>query len=390
MTGGAETVALGWLQDTLLALLRTPTGVPPGETEVRPGDPAILAAVEGTLLPMVESLGPDEVRRSAEGDVAAPFGPPSHDGLLIQTYVVSQHGNLMDDPHAGRIVDGSAYGLNGPCAVGQGANQNKGPMAAALSAVRQLRGLSRPVWVTLNTEGRSSHGGSMRILDELGVTASWGILSIGTDLRVSLGNRGRADVIVTVAGQTCHSSQPWLGTNPIERAADVVTALRTTPLPEAHPELGPASATPYQLVCHPVAPHTIPAQARVVVDRRLLPGETVTAAVRGLRAHLRAAIGDEITVDEGTWMLPAVVDASAPVVDLLRQGVAATGRDGATFWSLNAFDAGYACAKGIPSVMFGPGRRSFAKGVTAAEVVALDDCAAAAEALHRTAVALCA
>lgn len=389
MTAEPGTVDLGWLRDALLELLRTPTGVPSGQTEVLPGDAAILAAVDGTILPLVESLGPEEVRRSDAGDVAARFGPPGDDGLLVQTYVVSQHGNLMDDPHAGRVVDGSAYGLDGPCAVGQGANQNKGPMAAALSAVRELRALSRPVWLTLNTEGRSSHGGSMRILDGLEVGASWGVVSIGTDLRVSLGNRGRVDVLVTVPGESCHSSQPWLGSNPIERAADVVRALRTAPLPEAHPELGPASATPYQLVCHPVAPHTIPEQARVIVDRRLLPGETVNAAVGGLRAHLQAEVDDEVDVDEGAWMLPAVVDAAAPVVDHLRQGLAATGRERATFWSLNAFDAGYACAKGIPSVMFGPGRRSFAKGVTAAEVVALDDCAAAAEALRRTAVALC-
>lgn len=389
MTAGPGTVDVGWLQDVLLELLRTPTGVPPGTTEVLPGDAGILAAVNDTILPMVESLGPEEVRRSDAGDVAARFGPPGDDGLLVQTYVVSQHGNLMEDPHAGRVVDGSAYGLEGPCAVGQGANQNKGPMAAALSAVRGLRDLARPVWLTLNTEGRSSHGGSMRILDGLEVRASWGIVSIGTDLSVSLGNRGRADVLVTVRGESCHSSQPWLGDNPIERAADVVTALRTAPLPEAHPELGPASATPYQVVCHPVAPHTIPEQARVVVDRRLLPGETVASAVDGLRIHLQATVGDEVAVDEGAWMLPAVVDAAAPVVDLLCQGVAATGRAGATFWSLNAFDAGYACAKGIPTVMFGPGRRSFAKDVTAAEVVTLHDCAAAAETLRRTAVALC-
>jgi acetylornithine deacetylase/succinyl-diaminopimelate desuccinylase-like protein len=379
-----------WLEETLLALLRTPSSVPAGATEVEPGDPAIVRAVEDVVLPLIEALQPDEIRRHPSGDVAARFGPDREDGLLLQTYIVSQHGNLMDDPHAGQIVDGASLGLSGPTAVGQGANQNKGPMASALTALRQVpRDLSRPVWLAVNTEGKSSHGGSRRIIDDLGVRAAWGIVSIGTDLGVSIGNRGRVDVVVTVPGASCHSSQPWLGSNPIEGAADVVTALRTAPLPQPHDHLGPSSATPYQVAVHPVAPHTIPSEARVVVDRRVLPGEEVATAVRQLKEHLQASVDADIEVREGVSMLPAAVAEDAPVVEALRSSVQAAGRPSPAFWSLNTFDAGYACAKGIPTCMFGPGKRSFAKGVTAAEAVTIEDCSIAAAALHDTVVALC-
>lgn len=392
MTPPLDEHELAWLEATLLRLLRTDTGVPHGQTEVLPGDPLIKAAVDEVIRPLVEELRPDEVRRHADGDLLARFGPPGDDGVLVQTYVVSQHGNLMDDPHGARITDGAPYGLDGPCAVGQGANQNKGPMAAVLSALRGLpRDLSRPVWLAVNTEGRSSHGGSRRILDELGARAAWGIVSIGTDLGVSLGNRGRVDVLVTVSGESCHSSQPWLGRNPIEGAADVVAALRTAPLPPPHPELGPAAATPYQLAVHPIAPHTIPSEARVVIDRRVLPGEDAAHVVTELRAHLAASVQAELVVEEGVSMLPAAVAEHAPVVAVLRAAAArASGRPSPAFWSLNTFDAGYACARGIPTCMFGPGKRSFAKGVTAAEVVALHDCAAAAAALRATFTELCA
>ena len=387
---GLPAVDQQWLEEVLLVLLRTPTGVPAGSTEVQPGDPGIVTAVDDVVVPLLESLEPDEVRRHANGDVAARFGPPGEAGLLVQTYIVSQHGNLMEDPHAARIVDGVDLGLSGPTAVGQGANQNKGPMAAVLAAVKALpRQLRQPVWVAVNTEGRSSHGGSRRIIDDLGIRAAWGIVSIGTDLAVSVGNRGRVDIVVTVPGQSCHSSQPWLGRNPIEGAADVVTALRTAPLPPPHPELGGSSATPYQIAVHPVAPHTIPAQARVIVDRRILPGEDIAEAVTGLRAHLLDIAGLDVVVDEDVSMLPAVVDENSPVVAALRKGVEATGRSSSAFWSLNTFDAGYACSQGIATCMFGPGKRSFSKGVTAAEAVTLDDCAAAAEALRSTFLDLC-
>jgi acetylornithine deacetylase/succinyl-diaminopimelate desuccinylase-like protein len=350
--------------------------------------------VDEVVGPWIEALRPDELRRHDAGDLAARFGPPGDDGLLLQTYIVSQHANLMEDPQAARIVEGAEHGLPaGPHAVGQGATQNKGPMAAALAAVRaRPDALARPLWLAVNTEGKSSHGGSMRILDDLGVTAAAGIVAFGTDLRVSVGNRGRVDVEVTVRGASSHSSQPWLGTNPIEGAADVVRALRTLETTDPHPELGPATATPYQLACFPVAPHTIPERARIVVDRRLLPGEDGDAAVEQLRTHLNAEVpGAELDVGRGVSMLPATVAEDAPVVAALLEGIRrATGEPGETFWSLNAFDAGYACAKGVATPMFGPGKRGFAgAGLMGADLVALADCVSAAAAIHHAIVTLC-
>ncbi len=375
-----------WLQEVLVELLRTPTQVPLGDTEIQPGDPRIVEAVDKVVLPRIEELSPSEIRRHPQGDVAARFGPPGDDGVLLQTYVVSQHANLMEDPHSGRIVDGTPYGFDGPCALGQGATQNKGPMASALAAVRALpqEELHRPIWLTVNTEGKSSHGGSRRIIEELGVSTAFGILAFGTDLRVSLGNRGRIDVEVRVVGSSCHSSQPWLGSNPIQGAADAIQALRSVSLPDAHPELGPASATPYQLACSPLAPHTIPSEARITVDRRLLPGETPQSAVDAIRLNLQNSLKEvELDVVPGEFMLPAVVDPASPVVRALLHGIEkTTERFGQTFWSPNTFDAGYPCSRGIRTVMFGPGKRSFSgNGLIGTDAVSIADCNIAAKAM---------
>lgn len=380
-----------WIESFLLELLRTPTEVPQGETEIEPGDPRIVRAVREVLRPEIHSLEPDEVREHELGDVAARFGPEGDDGVVVQTYVVSQHANLMEDPHDARIVDGEPHGLSGPCAVGQGATQNKGPMASALGAVRALgRDLARPVWLTVNTEGRSSHGGSQRILEDLGVRANFGIVAFGTDLRISLGNRGRVDVEITVRGESSHSSQPWLGSNPLEGAADVIRALRELPTREEHPTLGPATAVPYQLRPHPVAPHTIPDHARITVDRRLLPGERPEDVVAGIREHLGSLSGLKLDVEEGVSMLPAVVEETSPVVQALLEGIDRAGRAAETFWSLNAFDAGYACARGIPTPMFGPGKRAFAGGgLVGTDLVPVADCVAGAEAIAHALEALC-
>ncbi|MCU0856677.1 MAG: M20/M25/M40 family metallo-hydrolase [Rhodobacteraceae bacterium] len=380
-----------WMRDVVVEVLRAPSQVPPGQTEIRPGDPAIAAVVSDVVLPRIEELGPDEIRRHPDGDVAARFGPKGDGGLLLQTYIVSQHANMMEPGKAGTVIPG-----DGPLkatVLGQGASQNKGAMAAALTALRSLPGdLDHPVWLTVNTEGKSSHDGSRRILDDLGVTAAAGILMTGTDLRVSLGNRGRVDVNLTVEGKSSHSSQPWLGANPIEVAADVVHRLRTLPLPERHPVFGPVSATPYQFACHPVSPHTIPAEVRLVIDRRLLPGESPDGAVDDLRSHLTAALPDaRLRIETGEVMLPALVPDDAPVVMALRDGLKARGRTGdLTMWSMNTFDAGYACSKGIPTVMFGPGRRQFTGSeMLGDDFVSLGDMWTAVEVLRGAIGSLC-
>lgn len=379
-----------WMEDVLVEVLSSDTQVPLGETEIGPGDPKIKQALQEVILPRVEELHPDEVRQHPMGDLAIRFGPPGEDGLLIQTYIVSQHANLMD-ARGGAMVDGSKYGLEGRCAMGQGASQNKGPLAAAFAALKTLPTLRKPVWLGVNTEGRSSHGGSMRLLDDLGLHAANGVVAFGTDLRISLGNRGRADILITIAGKSSHSSQPWLGSNPIEGAADVVAALRSLPVPEPHPELGPVTVTPYQLQCSPVAPHTLPEQARVVVDRRLLPEERTEDVVEAIRVHLSALLIENVDVQTGACMLPAAVEEDAQVVRALRKGSRATsGIEAETFWSLNAFDAGYACSRGIPTPMFGPGKRKFAgKGLVGADLVSVADCATAASTLAFAARELC-
>lgn len=374
-----------WLRDTLHTLLTTDTGVPAGEFEVQPGDPRIVRAVDDVLLPLLTELRPDEVRRHPLGDVAVRFGPDTPDGLLVQTYAVSQHGE------PGEPVVVTDDGGRGTVVAGRGASQNKGPMAAAFAAVRARPDrLRRPVWLAVNTEGRSSHGGSRRIIDDLAVRAAGAVLATGTDLAVSLGNRGRVDVLVTARGEPHHSSRPGRDRNPLDVAADVIAALRTLPVPPPHPELGPALVTPYRVTADPVAPHTVPATVEVTVDHRLLPGGSPEVAVEAVRRHLREAGGLDVDVGAGPWMLPAAVAPDDAVVRALGAGVrTATGREPVLRWSSNTFDAGYGCARNIPTCMFGPGRRELDAGVTAPESVSVADCRAAARALVDAVTALC-
>ena len=118
-------------------LLRTDTNVPAGQTEIAPGDPKIVEAVDRVVDPALISLRPDGLWRSDEGDLLARFGPPVKGGLLLQTYVVAQHANLSDAGARGLIADGSSHGIAGPAGVGSRSHPDQ------RSDGRSVRGCSR-------------------------------------------------------------------------------------------------------------------------------------------------------------------------------------------------------------------------------------------------------
>ena len=205
------------------------------------------------------------------------------------------------------------------------------------------------------------------------------VLVVGTGNQISLGNRGRVDVVVKVEGRATHSSAAGPGDNPIPLVAEVLRRLEAVPAQEAaHPQLGSASLVSYRLQCGPVAPHTIPAWCELVLDRRILPGEEPDAAVAEIEDALT---GLPVTVTRAATMLPALVDPSSTVVTALQTGArTAIGRPLETLYRRDTFDAGYPCALGVPTVMCGPSTSDFGGhgvlGEDAVDPAALRDAAA--------------
>jgi acetylornithine deacetylase len=168
----------------------------------------------------------------------------------------------------------------------------------------------------------------------------------------------------------------------------VLDRLAAIALPPPHPHLGDASMTPFAIRSEPIAPHTIPAIVEVSVDRRLLPGESPQAAVAAVAAALRSIRGVEVF--GGRFMLPADVEPDDTIIAALTDGLHAAGRAAEVTVSAHTFDAGYACDRGMPTPMFGPGRRQFGAALLAPEEVLVDDCSAAGVALATAVDRLCA
>ena len=351
-----------YLIQTLERLARVPAEVPMGpEVFIEPDDPKLVHYVQRVLRPELSAIGAYDLIDAPGNQIIARYGEGASDAtLLVQVYTPVQHHNLMAEPWSGKIARATQWGHDEPCLFGQGVTQNKSHQAIALAILKLLHAqnvrLAGTLYVAINNEGRSSHTCSEVILGALGTKPDFALLLTATGERISLGNRGRVDVNVTLRGKAVHSSVPDTGLSAIDGAYEVVSRLKGMKLPGSHPHLGNRHVIPYQVTFEPLAPHTLPEVARIRVDRRLLPGDDPAEATE----EVRQAIGDmtpyEVTVEQGNHMWPALVEPGHHGVRSLAEAHAAIhGAAPNTFYGQGTFDAGGPCVAGVPAVMYGVG-----------------------------------
>jgi len=351
-----------YLVDILSSLAKVPTDVPLGfDTLMEPDDPKLVHYVQDVVRPELTRLGVDDLLDAPRNNLVARLGTGrSGQALLIQNYTPAQHHNLMEEPFSGKVADAAAFGWPEPAVFGQGVSQAKAHQAVMLAVLRMLVAssveLEGTLYWAINNEGRSSHACSEAIISVLDPKPAFGIIQIGTGMRVSLGNRGRVDVHVHVLGKAAHSSTPQDGLSAIEGANEVINRLRLLRWPESHPLLGGRQAIVYKARFEPLAPHTLPSDAYLTLDRRLLPGDDPEAAVE----EIRDVIGDlspyRVDIAAGTHMWPALVDPLLDWVGDLRSAhERVTGSPSGVVYGQGSFDAGGPCRLGIQTVMYGAG-----------------------------------
>jgi acetylornithine deacetylase/succinyl-diaminopimelate desuccinylase-like protein len=367
----------GYVRELLVRLARVPTDVPLGAFEIDPTDPKIRHFVHDVVVPEIDRIGLGPVEIDELNNVVFRVGSgAASPALLFMAYTVAQHGNDTAPELEGRLMNARAFGLDEESVFGKGTSQGKGGLAAALGALKILRDAGVKLRGTLvfavNNEAQSSNRCSRRIIDGHRIRAEHGIVAIGTPT-LSVGNRGRVDIVVTIRGQVAHSSQPARGRNAIWGARAALDRIERVHrrLGRVHPRLGREQLEPYRLVFDPIAPHTLPDRATLTLDRRLLPGSSVEEAVDEVKRELADLAPFEVEVAASVFQLPAEVPDTAPIVTGLSAAhQAVTGRPAPVGTVQFSFDAGYACSQGIQTVMFGP--TSAARGVTGTETISTE------------------
>lgn len=305
-------------------------GIEVWEQEVFPGRPNVIARLPGR----------DRSRR-----------------VILEAHMdtVSVKGMTIP-PFEPRVEGGKLYG--------RGSCDTKAGLAAMMHAVASVAeaGLQPPcdVWLAAVVDEEFSFRGVVKLCE--GLTGQAALIAEPTSLRAVIASKGVLRWRIVVRGRAAHSGKPHLGVNAITHMARVILAFEADHRRLAareHPLLGPATVN-VGVIKGGVQVNFVPDTCSIEVDRRLLPGETVSAVL----AHYQGLL-DELRAQHSTFdasMEPPMLtdEALETAVDAAPARLASAlltemGLDGTLCGVPFGSDASKLSRQGIPSLVFGPG-----------------------------------
>lgn len=362
--------------DRLAACIALPSPTPPGR----------VAEVADWVDAWATGFGASVTRQhvTAEADnvlAALRFGPGPR--LVFNSHLDVVDPSTQDwatPPYEPVVRDGRL--------VGRGACDAKGSLVAMLAAMERLAaspaGLTGEILLTAVMGEEAGGIGSAHLVAQ-GLRADAAVVGEPTGLAVARAHKGTYMKRLRFAGRSAHSASPWLGRNAVADAAAFVAASEreTVRLAERpHEALGPATMT-VTVFAGGALQNTVPDEAALIVDRRLVPGETHADCDRELAAILaglrESRPGLEVAEPEVVVAtVPSETAAGEPVVAAALAAVAETGRPAERATGFNAgCDMSKLVGAGIPTVICGPG--SLSEAHRPDESVPLDEVADAVE-----------
>lgn len=188
----------------------------------------------------------------------------------IDTVPVGDEAEWMHHPFSAEIQDGRIYG--------RGASDMKGAVAAmafaaALYAKENKGDFAGEICVAGVVHEECFEGIAARCISKR-LKPDFVVIGESTDLKLSIGQKGRAEIKIETFGIPAHSANPDKGINAVYKMTKVIEALNMLEVPE-HTVLGKGifELTDIKSSPYPGA-SVVPEYCTATYDRRLLIGET--------------------------------------------------------------------------------------------------------------------
>ena len=342
------------------ALVRIPSVNPDGETgNQHTGEAACAAYVAEflklagaeTVLEEVLPGRPNVIGRFPSAP-SAKGGPKPRILFGPHTDTVSVWGMTID-PFGGEIRDGRLWG--------RGACDTKGPMAAMLWALWELRDRIATLPVEVHFAGfvseETAQHGSRHFAKHHGQDYAFALIGEPTSLETVFKHKGCLWINVETHGVAVHGSRPELGVNAIVKMALMIKALDAdfrAQLSEAggeDPWLGKTTLS-LGMIQGGTRPNITADHCRLTVDIRYTPP---IAKLGGpfslLEAFVKGVDPTATVVNTGTWPVQPCLDTSAEDPFVQKLVAAGSPLTGAPWFC----DAAFLAEVGVPSVAIGPG-----------------------------------
>jgi acetylornithine deacetylase len=348
-----------------------------------PGESEIAAFVHGYFLARGIQVHTQEVFPGRPNILARLPGRNRDRCLVLEAHTdtVSAQGMTIP-PFEPRLEDGKLFG--------RGSCDTKAGLAAMMEAMASLHeeGLTPPCDILLcaSVDEEYSYRGVVKLCEALRADAA--IVAEPTELRCVIATKGVLRWRIHVQGRAAHSSRPDLGINAIAHMARIVLAFEDDAhrhQHRSHPLLGPATCN-VGVIHGGVQVNFVPDSCAIEIDRRLLPGETISGVLRHYQELLddlarrfpdfHARMEEPMLTDEALE-----TPQDSPIVLATTRVLADMKLDPQPCGVPFGCDASKLSRAGIPSIVFGPG--SIDRAHSAEEYVETDQVEQALEFYRR-------
>ena len=344
-------------------LIRVPSTTPPGD----------VSGVIELLVPFAEKTGagieiqnvfPEKGRQNCI--LTWDFGPGKTLAFNTHMDVNNPSGQRWSfDPYSPFEKDGKLYGL--------GACDAKGSLAAMLTAIEKLldtaknKGRSAAFsgkLILTAVMGEEAGGHGSLYLANNGFKADAALIGEPTRLKICTAHKGTYMRRLYFRGRAFHSASSREGINAVTHAArfcclydELSGRLTNTP----HPVLGPADAS-VTIISGGTRQNTIPESCQVLIDRRLLPGETKEIADRELSNILEELKQQcpDLNIENIEIVVSTIPSETASDAEIVKTALNCLDSISGENEAPQGFNAGCDMSKlrlicGIPTIIFGPG-----------------------------------
>ncbi|MFC1955639.1 YgeY family selenium metabolism-linked hydrolase [Chloroflexota bacterium] len=345
----------------------------------------------------MKKLGYDEVFTDDMGNVAGILkGSGQGENIMFNGHMDQVDVGRLEaweyEPLGGAISEGYLHG-RGTCDM-------KGAIASQVYAGAVIKNLSIPhrgdIIVTGVVQEEPAECVGMAYLCDVafaqrGIKFDFIVLGEPSDLKISLGHKGRLELEITTIGRTSHGSAPWRGINAVYKMLPIITSVQTldAKLP-SHKLLGKSTISLTIISCSPGRLSVIPDLCTVSLDCRFNPDET-PEKVRSQIDNILKDMGKGDAEFKGSvrireieevsytgmktlakklmtaWLISEEHPKVVKTCDALRE----LGHEiKYTYWDFGTDGSHTAGKLGIPTIGYGPGEESLAH--TPIERISLD------------------
>jgi len=212
-----------------------------------------------------------------------------------RTILLDSHLDTVDIPDESKWIYPPFGGkIAGDRLYGRGASDMKGALGTILMAASQFskekHTLKGNIVVTGTTLEEYSEGHTLghiiQSLESKGLKPDLVIIGEPSGLKLIIGQKGRAEIILKVSGKSAHTSTPEQGINSVYKMQPVLNEIQKIPIKEDK-ILGKGVIALTDIISNPFpGSSVIPEECRASIDRRLLLGETEEEALRSFQSIL--------------------------------------------------------------------------------------------------------